>query len=290
MSGQPPRSELYKRVVFALVAVPLVVAVVWGGGLGLALLLAMAAGFASWEFYRLAIGSGSEPLWGHGVLLSVAIPVLVHVRFATGWAPPVSIVMLAVIELLTVALWVRGADRKPLEVVGITILGVFYTGGMLSFGYALRYHRYAIAPIAGTLLVLLPLLITWGTDTSAMLIGKRFGRAKLMPRISPGKTVVGACAGVVAAVAISLIYVGVVLRPYARLTMGLTAAAAFGLAVSVAGQVGDLVESMLKRQANVKDSSALIPGHGGALDRMDSLLFALPVAFVLFDLLLMPTP
>lgn len=283
-------AEMRQRIAFSAVAIPVVIALLWGGGLPLALLLSTAAGLSSWEFYRLAIGSGSEPLWGHGVLFSVAIPLFVFVRYTSGWAPPVSVVMLGVLELLTVALWVRGTAGKPLEVVGITILGAFYTGGMLAFGYALRYHRFAVEPSAGALMVGLPLLLTWGTDTGAMVFGKRWGKAKLMPSVSPGKTIVGAWAGAAVAVILAVAYIALVLRPYARLTMSLAAAAAFGLIVSVAGQVGDLVESMLKREANVKDSSTLIPGHGGALDRVDSLLFTLPVAFVLYDLLLLPMP
>lgn len=283
-------SEFAKRIAFAVVAIPVILWIVWTGGFLLALLLAMAAAFASWEFYKLAIGSGSEPLWGHGVVLSAAIPLAVHARFLGFWAPPVSLVMLIVLELLTVALWVRGANGKPLEVVGITLLGTFYTGGMLAFGYVLRYHRFAVEPLAGTLLVVLPLLLTWGTDTGAMLFGRAFGVRKLMPTVSPKKTVVGAWAGAIVAMILAVLFVRFALQPYARLTMSLAFAAAFGLAVSVAGQVGDLVESMLKRQAGVKDSSMLIPGHGGALDRVDSLLFTLPVAFVLYGVMLVPAP
>lgn len=283
-------SEFAKRIGFAVVAIPVVLWIIWTGGLALALMLAVAAALASYEFYRLAIGSGSVPLWGHGVVLSAIIPLAVHARFLGYWTPPVSVVMLVVLELLTVALWVRGAAGKPLEVVGITLLGALYTGGMLAFGYALRYHRFAVAPAAGTLLVLLPLLLTWGTDTGAMLFGRAFGVRKLMPSVSPNKTVVGAVAGACVAVLLSLWFVRYALAPYARLSMSLASAAAFGLIVSVSGQVGDLVESMLKRQAGVKDSSALIPGHGGAFDRVDSLLFTLPVAFVLYELLLVPTP
>jgi phosphatidate cytidylyltransferase len=283
-------SELAKRIGFAAIAIPAVVALVYVGRVPFALLLAVAAAAASWEFYRLAIGTGSVPLWGHGVLFSALIPLLVAARYEGFWTPPLSLVMLVVLELLTVSLWVRGVSGKPLEVVGITVLGTLYTGGMLAFGYALRYHRFAIEPLAGTLMVGLPLLLTWGTDTGAMLFGKRFGKTRLMPSVSPAKTVLGAWAGAAVAVVLAVVYVAFVLRPYARLSMSPAAAAAFGLVVSVAAQVGDLVESMLKRQANVKDSSSLIPGHGGALDRVDSLLFALPTAFVLYELLLIPVP
>ncbi|MCX5755558.1 MAG: phosphatidate cytidylyltransferase [Gemmatimonadetes bacterium] len=285
-----PVSELVKRLAFSLVAIPVVIWLVWTGGLAFALLLAVAAALAAWEFYKLAIDTGSEPLWGHGVVFSALIPLFVHARFIGWWAPPVSIVMLLVLELLCVALWRRGSEGKPLEAVGITLLGAFYTGGMLGFGYVIRYHQYAVAPLAGTLLLVLPLLLTWGTDSGAMLFGTAFGVRKLMPSVSPKKTVVGAAAGAALAVILSVVYVRFALQPYAKLTMPMVSAVVFGLGVSVAGQLGDLVESMLKRQAGVKDSSKLIPGHGGALDRVDSLLFTLPVAFVLYDVLLKAAP
>jgi phosphatidate cytidylyltransferase len=283
-------SEFGKRVAVSAVAIPAVMGIIWAGGPWLAGFLAIVSGLASWEFYRLAIGTGSVPLWGHGVLFSALIPVAVAARFAGLWVPSVSLLMIVILELLTVALWVRGASGKPLEVVGITLLGTFYTGGMLAFGYALRYHRFAIDAGTGALLTALPVVLTWATDTGAMLIGRSFGKTRLMPSISPAKTVAGAWGGAAAAVAVAVVYVALVLRPYAHLSMTLPAAAAFGLVVSAAGQVGDLVESMLKRQANVKDSSNLIPGHGGVLDRVDSLLFTLPVAYMLYDVLLVATP
>lgn len=281
-------SEFAKRIGFAAVAIPLVVWAVWAGGAALAGMLALAAALAAWEFYKMAIGTGSEPLWGHGVVFAALIPLFVHARFMGWWAPPISVVMLLVLEILAVALWVRGSGGKPLEVVGTTLLGALYTGGMLSFAYTLRYHRFALDPLSGTLLVALPLLLTWGTDTGAMVFGKAFGVRKLMPTVSPKKTVVGAVAGAAVAVLLSVLYVRFALAPYAHLSMPVASSVAFGLLVSVAGQVGDLVESMLKRQAGIKDSSALIPGHGGALDRVDSLLFTLPVAYVLLDLVLVP--
>ena len=281
-------SELTKRVLFSVVAAPAAVATVWLGGPALVVLLALASALAAHEFYRLAIAADSVPLWGHGVVLSALVPLAVHARFLGLWTPSVTLLMLVVLELLTVALYVRGAAGKPLEVVGITLLGVFYTGGMLTFGYALRYHQYAVGALAGTALVAYPLLLTWGTDIGGFVVGRTLRGPKLMPSVSPNKTVSGAIGGLVAAVLLSEL-IGVVLLPrMAQLALSWRSALVFGLVVGAAGQLGDLVESMLKRQAGVKDSSRLIPGHGGVLDRVDSLLFTLPTGFAMLSWLLGP--
>lgn len=283
-------SELSKRVIFAVIAAPAVLALVWLGGAPLAALLSLGASIGAWEFYRLAIADGNEPLWGHGVVMSALVPLFVHARFLGLWVPPVTLLMLLVLELMTVALWMRGSHGKPLEAVGTTLLGVFYTGGMLSFGYALRYHPYAVGAPAGATLVALPVILVWATDTGGFLIGRTLGRHTLMPSISPKKTIAGAVGGLIVAVVLSVAYTRFVLHPLAGLSMRWWGAALFGAGVSLAAQVGDLVESMLKRQAGVKDSSRLIPGHGGLLDRIDSQLFALPVGYALLAWLLIPAP
>lgn len=281
-------SELAKRVAFAVVAVPAVLWLVWLGGAPFAILLSAASGIAAWEFYQLAIGAGSVPLRGHGVALSAALPLFVYGRQLGLWVPGIDLVMLVVLELLTVALFARGAQRKPLEVVGITLLGVLYTGGMMSFAFALRYHPYAIGAAAGSALVVLAFFLTWATDIGGYTFGRIIGGRKLMPSVSPGKTVAGAVGGLLFAILVAFLYERFVLRPEAQLGMLPQAVFLFALLVSVAGQVGDLVESMLKRQAGVKDSSHLIPGHGGMLDRIDSLLFSLPVSYALLNWLLIP--
>jgi phosphatidate cytidylyltransferase len=277
-------------VVFAVVAIPLLMGSIWIGGALFAIVIAVGAALSSYEFYRLAIGAGNLPLWGHGVILSTLAPLLVFARYLGLWTPPVSIVMLVVLELLTVALWVRGSSGRPLEVVGITMLGVFYTGGMLSFAYALRYHEYSVGATAGTALVAFPLVLTWSTDTAGFVFGRLLGKRKLMPAVSPGKTVAGAVAGLIVGILVGVLYGRYALPPLAQLALPFWSAVAFGAIVSTAGQVGDLVESMLKREAGVKDSSKLIPGHGGLLDRLDSLLFAIPVGFVLLGWLMIPAP
>jgi phosphatidate cytidylyltransferase len=161
---------------------------------------------------------------------------------------------------------------------------------MFAYIYALRYHDYAIGAGAGTILVLLPVLLTWATDVGAYAFGRSLGRRKLMPAVSPGKTVEGALGGLALAIVVCLLYVKLFLMRYAQLALTIQGAVLFAIVVSVAAQTGDLAESLLKREAGVKDSSRIIPGHGGILDRFDSLLFVLPIAFLLLNKLLIPAP
>jgi phosphatidate cytidylyltransferase len=173
----------------------------------------------------------------------------------------------------------------------VTVLGILYTGGMLSFGYALRYHRFTVDALGGAALLTLPVLLTWASDVGGYAVGRLVGRRKLIPSVSPGKTVEGAAGALVVTIAICWLYVTYALRPAAQLALAPWAVVVFGAAISVTAQVGDLAESLLKREAGVKDSSRIIPGHGGILDRLDSLLFVLPVAYLLLMRgLLVPAP
>lgn len=283
-------SEFPKRLLVAIVLIPVVVACVWAGGAPLVTLLALASGGAAWEYYRLAEARGVRPLSGLGVALSALVPVLVHARYTGVWVPPVSVVALLVPLVLTVALFARGVDGNPMGVVGATLSGVLYTGGMLSFAYALRYHEFVVDARGGTAIVLLPVVVTWLNDSGAYLAGRRWGRAKLMPSVSPAKTWAGAYGAVVASVAATWVLAAFLLPPMAHLTLRPVGIVVVGVALSVAAQVGDLAESMFKREALVKDSSQLIPGHGGVLDRVDSLLFTLPVGYVLLGSFLSYAP
>ncbi len=235
-------------------------------------------------------------------MLAGVTPLAVHARYLGLIVAPVWVFPSLVLALLTVAIWTRGADGKPIGAVSSTMLGVSYTGMMLSFAYAIRYHDYAVgAPTvrvggtrfgvaAGGLLLALPLILTWATDIGAYVVGRAFGRRKLLPAVSPGKTVAGAFGGVVASILVATLYVRGVLRPGTQLGFTPWGLAIFAVVVSAAAEIGDLVESLLKREAGVKDSSQLIPGHGGVLDRIDSLLFVLPVSYALFSALLVWAP
>jgi phosphatidate cytidylyltransferase len=129
--------------------------------------------------------------------------------------------------------------------------------------------------------VLAVLASIWACDTAAYFAGKSLGRRKLLPRVSPNKTWEGAIAGFLAAVG-AFFLIGSLTLPY----LDVVSTAVCGVMIGTLGQVGDLVESLLKRDAGVKDSSALIPGHGGVLDRFDSLLFVSPVLFLYLDFVL----
>jgi phosphatidate cytidylyltransferase len=270
------------------------------GGAPLAALLAVVAAIGAWELFRIARAGGATPLSELGIALAGMVPLAVHARYLELWSPSAAFVTVLLTAIFGVAIWARGVDGKPLTAVAITVFGVLYVGVTLSFGYAIRYHQYAYAdaPIlgqrvpAGGLLLLLPMLVTWGSDTGAYAFGRMFGRHKLIPKVSPGKTVEGAIGGVITSVLVAWAYTAGVLAPAAQLGFKwhLLGIVAFGVAISVAAQVGDLAESLIKREAGVKDSSRILPGHGGILDRFDSLFFVLPLAYLLFGVMLTWTP
>lgn len=283
-------SELRQRVASALVLAPVAVACVWFGGAALATLLAAAAATGAWEFYRMAGRGGVRPFARTGIALSGLLPIAVHAHVLRVLEVPVTAAVLVPLALLGAAVWRRGVDGRPLLAVAATVLGVLYVAAPLAYAYALRAFDYAVGRAAGTAVVMLPVLATWASDVGAYAAGRTVGGRKLIPAVSPGKTVAGAVGALAVTAAVCVLYERYALKPYAQLGFAPGRAAAFGLLVSAAAQLGDLVESLLKRDAGVKDSSRLIPGHGGVLDRVDSLLFVLPLSYLLLHALLLPAP
>ena len=282
-------SDLAKRIISALIAAPVALIMIYLGGLPLATFLAAVSAGCAWEFYRIAAAGGVEPLDPVGIPLAGAVPLAVYAAGIGLYRPSLVVPAVVMLIILAAVIWTRGPQRRPLGAASLTVMGILYTGGLLSFGYALREHPYAVGDRAGTALVAFPLVLTWASDIGAFFVGRAVGGPKLIPSVSPGKTISGALGGLATTVLVSWLYVRFALRPVALLTMTIPATILFGALISVAAQVGDLAESLLKREANVKDSSHLIPGHGGLLDRLDSLLFVLPVAYLLFGWLLLPS-
>jgi phosphatidate cytidylyltransferase len=273
--------------------------IVVAGGAALAALLAIASAIGAWEYFRIARASGQTPMEDIGIAAAGIIPLVVHARFVGIQIAAIPIAAALFVTILGLAIWRRGVEGRPLGAAAVTVVGAIYTGGMLSFGYALRYHPYAFADgklgsftiASGALVLMLPMLVTWASDTGAYAVGRMIGRHKLIPKVSPGKTVEGAIGGIIASVVVAWAF-GNVLRASAQLGFKWFpwGVIAFGAVISVAAQIGDLFESLIKREAGVKDSSRILPGHGGILDRLDSLFFVLPVSFLLMQWLLTWVP
>lgn len=282
-------SELTRRIIFAVIAAPTSIAIVYFGDWALAIVLSVLAALAAWELFRMARETGALPLEPAGIALAALLPIAVHAQRLGIYTLSLTAVVAMVLLLFASTIWLRGPAGKPLSSVAITALGVMYAG-LFSYIYALRYHDYAIGAAAGTALVFLPIFLTWTTDVGAYVFGRMFGRKKLMPSVSPGKTVEGAVGGLGLTIVICLLYVRFILMPFALLGLTIQGAVLFAIVVSIAAQTGDLAESLLKREAGVKDSSRILPGHGGILDRFDGVLFVMPVAFLLLGRLLLPIP
>ena len=282
-------SELTRRIIFAVIAAPASVAIVYWGDWALAIVLSVLAALAAWEFFRMARETGALPLEPAGIALAALLPIAVHAQRLGVYTLSLTAVVAMALVLFASTIWLRGPTGKPMSSVSVTAFGILYAG-LFAYIYALRYHDYAVGAAAGTALVFLPILLTWSTDVGAYAFGRMFGRKKLIPSVSPGKTVEGAVGGLGLTIVICLLYVRFLLMPYAQLGLTIQGAVLFAVVVSVAAQTGDLAESLLKREAGVKDSSSILPGHGGILDRFDSLLFVMPIAFLLLGRLLLPIP
>ena len=282
-------NELTRRILFALIGAPLTVGLIYAGGWIFTAALGAVAAIGAWELFRMAREGAAEPLDMAGISLAAIIPLLVHASYLGVYRVTLTDMVLVFLALLASVIWLRGVSRKPLVSFSVTLAGIIYAA-LVTYMYPLRYHDYAVGAVAGTVLVMFPITVTWATDTGAYAFGRMFGKHKLIPSVSPSKTVEGALGGLVLSLVGTWAYVVLLLKPFAHLSLTSSGIVALALAIGIVGQVGDLAESLLKRDAGVKDSSKLLPGHGGILDRFDSLLFVLPVAYLLLSKLLLPAP
>ena len=242
---------LAQRVLSALVGIPVLIAlVVWAPAwMFTAVVLLFALG-AQLELYRMFAAAGIEADSGAGLALGA----LVVLAFAADRPVLLPLALsLAVIVLVALGLRREVGTEGAWAGVTLTLLGVCYCSWLL--GHAIWLHALP----GGQMLTLYALGVTWCGESAAYFVGRRFGRRQLAPRVSPGKTIEGGVAQLIASI--------------------LVAVAAVGALLGVVGQIGDLSESFLKRSAGAKDAGHLIPGHGGVLDRLDSLLFNVPALY-----------
>lgn len=244
------------RILTAAVLTPLVVWAVLGAPSWAFLLVIALVGMAAFHEFDQIAGAGSGWL---GMAAGVAL--LLVPEPAAPW--------LVVIAAILMALELGAPDLKTaLPNVGAVVLGIVYIFGAWRCAVLLR----DVSPHW----LMIALLVSWAGDTAAMYAGKAWGRRKLAPRVSPGKTVEGAVASVIAGAAAATLYAHYFLPSEPLPTVLL-----IGAAANIAGQLGDLCESAFKRGAGVKDSGSTLPGHGGWLDRIDSSLFSIPAVYAL---------
>jgi phosphatidate cytidylyltransferase len=253
---------LRTRVISAAILVVVVAIPAALGGWPFLALIALIAGLGTWEYCRLLRQGGHEPL----APLAVALSLLFVAQAQWPGLLPLSFLLtVAVISSLLISLWHK--SPQPVTDWALTLAGVLYLGWLLS-----QFVRLRAEPQGLPWLVLAALMV-WAADVCAYFAGRAFGRHPWWPRHSPKKSWEGYLAGAAAATLVAALaghfLVGL------RWSEGL----ALGLLIGFTAPLGDLAESMLKRQVGAKDSSHLIPGHGGVLDRIDSLLIAIPIVF-----------
>jgi len=258
--------DLRKRVLSAALLIPTAILCIWLGAEAWAALMAAAVALLAWEWVRLC-GFSTRRLPGLAVPVLVLAAGTLAVEAAWAWA-------LGLLGIGFAALWAIGRPPgQPRARPGFWLaFGVLYIG---LAGVALIHLRGE--GVAGRGNVLFLFLVVWASDIGAYLAGRVLGGAKLAPAISPNKTWSGAAGGLVSAMLVGLLAVAAMEAGPVGVGRVLLLAAVIG----VVAQAGDLFESWLKRRFQVKDSSALIPGHGGLLDRLDAVLAAAPVAALL---------
>lgn len=284
--------ELTKRLAVAALGIPLALAVIYLGGWPLTVTVAVIAALAARELYLLGNAVGIQAFSGLGVLGTATLVLSSGMtRSFEAFAPvALGIVLLVFFVSAAGAIWLRWPNGRPLSSVPLTVAGVVYAGGGVSFAVLLRHLPAASLgfdpglPFQSELLLVLPLSVTWTADTAAYFFGHLLGNRKLFPSVSPGKTIVGGVAGLVTATLVGALVSGVALSLHPDRLVSAVMGGIIGLLLGGAAQVGDLVESVLKREAGVKDSGTLFPGHGGILDRFDATLFTLPLAYALIRL------
>jgi len=289
---------LLVRLASSFVGIPLLLLLVFAEGppkvaaLPFTGAVAVCAGVGLWEFFRAVKLRGFRPTE------TLAFLAIILLQFAA-WSVSRGILtsflpaLLAILVIATLVSDIWRHDSQPLANIGVTFLGVIYVGWLFSYLIFLRSLPGVVqVPFFGGLslphaargawLVLYVFAVTWSADAGAYFFGMRFGKRKLAPRLSPNKTVEGAVGGIFAATTMSLLWGTWVGLPWFHCLF-------LGPVLGALGEVGDLCESALKRDLGIKDFGGLLPGHGGILDRFDSVLFTAPVAYY-YLLFVVPKP
>jgi phosphatidate cytidylyltransferase len=255
----------------ASVGVPVAIVCSLVGGVPFLLAMNLVIGAGLFEFYRMMEAKGIKPYKTVGV--AAGLGVSWYVYFLGGVFSSLFIT-LVLVAIMTMELFRRDGELAVFH-ISTTIFGVFYVAWLGSHVILLRQLGEGVVETDyGGFFVIFAFALAWGTDTGAYFVGNSIGRRKLLPRVSPSKSVEGAVGGFVVALVVALVFKFTILPL-------LTVADALFLGLLSPGMaiLGDLVESLMKRDVRIKDTSRALPGHGGMLDRFDSVLFVAPLVY-----------
>lgn len=236
-----------------------VLAILWGK-VPTALVMALTAGICCWEFFRLMRADAKTPNQIIGISFSVLMPLVALINI-------VYLVGVVFLMVMVLGMWYVANQRARITDVAITAFGAIYTGMTLSALVSVRCTM-SLEQIGAIALCIGIMASVWINDSFAYLVGSKFGKHKMVPKISPKKSWEGLAGGIAGSL---LVWFVLMLIPQTNVSWQV--ALVCGLVCGVTGVIGDLVESRIKRGAGIKDSGNLIPGHGGLLDRSDSMLF-----------------
>ncbi len=257
------------RIATAVIGIPFLILLIYLGSIPLACTTATMYLIGIYEYIRLVKKAGYSPfavsMYLGGFL--IVLGSLVHNR-----SNPEFFILLVV--FLIVFEWLSRKQHLEISDLAVSLMGVLYL-------ILLMYINLLRELPNGFFFMVLILILIWTTDTGAYIVGKKFGKNKLASKISPNKTLEGAVGGIAQAILVAIIISSfTAIRTFDAI--------ALGIIISIVGQIGDLFESSLKRKANSKDSGKLLPGHGGFLDRFDSMIFAAPAAYYYIVFFILP--
>ncbi|MBM4383957.1 MAG: phosphatidate cytidylyltransferase [Deltaproteobacteria bacterium] len=291
VAGAAPRqrTNLQERLITAGILVPLVCGVVALGGWWLLLMILVITAIAINEFYHLIEAKGAVPVRGVGTAAALALPLVAYI----GSEYLATVLLSAVLLGLMIAQLRKKQISESLASISETFFGVFYVGWLLSHAIVLREFKMSVAgrwggavaremhdDVGGFYLFFVIAVVIFG-DIGAYFTGRKYGQRKLAPEVSPNKTIEGAYGAIAAGIAMAaLLKAGFDwVAPELSEELSWLAVLLIAPVLAVVGIVGDLVESLLKRDAQVKDTGTLLPGTGGVLDRIDSNLLGIPVMY-----------
>ena len=287
------RKDLVTRLATAAVLIPFVLWAIAQGGLVYLAIVVVIGLLAQHEFYGLIVDKGARPIAGVGLAFGTAVILLAHF----GSEYQAMLVMTATLLSLMVAQLGKNEIHEAMASISGTFFGVFYVAWLLSHAVLLRKFDEAaaahqdpallvalgVSPDTGIFLMIFALVAVVLCDAGAYFAGRAWGKRKLAAQISPNKSVEGALGGIIVGVLGGLVakLLFDTFRPDWSAALPWSLSIFFGFVLCVVGIVGDLVESLLKRDAEVKDTGALLPGMGGVLDRIDAHLLGLPTLYYL---------